>query len=146
MAQPNGAGTAPERDCPEGIGERSWVRPCTVSIDPLSGVRRPDDPFVDVFCAGTVFFDIVFTGLPNYPRTGTEVWAPGMGSSPGGIANIAVAMRRLGLRTCLAAAFGTDVYGEYCWHTLAKQDNLDLPASRRLDGWHSPVTVSLAVN
>jgi sugar/nucleoside kinase (ribokinase family) len=117
-----------------------------VSIDPLSAVRRPGDPFVDVFCAGTVFFDIVFTGLDHFPRSGTEVWAPGMGSSPGGIANIAVAMRRLGVRTWLAAPFGNDVYGEYCWDTLAEQEDVDLTASRRFDGWHSPVTVSLAIS
>jgi sugar/nucleoside kinase (ribokinase family) len=117
-----------------------------VSIDPLSAVRRPGDPFVDVFCAGTVFFDIVFTGLEHFPPSGTEVYAPGMGSSPGGIANIAVAMRRLGVRTWLAAPFGADVYGEYCWETLAEQEDVDLTASRRFDGWHSPVTVSLAIS
>lgn len=116
-----------------------------VMIDPLAGVRRPGDPFVDVFCAGQVFFDIVFTGLPQMPMPGTEGWAPGMGSSPGGLANMAVAMRRLGLRTWLAAAFGDDLYGDYCWDTLAAQEDIDLSASRRFDGWHSPVTVSLAV-
>lgn len=116
-----------------------------VMIDPLAAVRRPKDPFVDVFCAGQVFFDIVFTGLEQMPPPGTEEWAPGMGSSPGGLANMAVAMRRLGLRTWLAAAFGDDLYGDYCWDTLAGQEDIDLSASRRFDGWHSPVTVSLAV-
>jgi len=140
-------------DWPDGLRQPARTRPpdrtrppCAVTIDPLSAARRPGDPFVDVFCAGTVFFDIVFTGLPNFPRTGTEVWAPGMGSSPGGIANIAVAMRRLGLRTWLAAPFGTDVYGEYCWETLSEQEDVDLTASRRFEGWHSPVTVSLAID
>ncbi|WP_243837611.1 carbohydrate kinase family protein [Cumulibacter soli] len=116
-----------------------------VMIDALSSVRRPGDPFVDVFCAGEVFFDLVFTGLDEMPPPGTEGWAPGMGSSPGGLANMAVAMRRLGLRTWLAAAFGDDLYGDYCWDTLAAQEDIDLSASRRFDGWHSPVTVSLAV-
>lgn len=116
-----------------------------VMIDPLSAVRRSGDPFVDVFCAGQVFFDIVFTGLEQMPSPGTEEWAPGMGSSPGGLANMAVAMRRLGLRTWLAAAFGDDLYGDYCWDTLAAQEDIDLSPSRRFDGWHSPVTVSLAV-
>lgn len=116
-----------------------------VMIDPLSAVRRPGDPFVDVFCAGQVFFDIVFTGLEEMPRLGTEAWAPGMGSSPGGMANMAVAMRRLGLRTWLAAAFGDDMYGDYCWETLGEQEDIDLTASRRFDDWHSPITVSLAL-
>ena len=74
---------------------------------------------VDVFVQGMVFLDIVFTGLHELPRPGTEVWADGMGSCPGGIANLAVAASRLGLRTSLAAAFGDDDYGDFCWRVLA---------------------------
>jgi len=29
----------------------------------------------DVFMHGTVFLDIIFTGLPTLPAAGTEVWA-----------------------------------------------------------------------
>jgi len=136
----------PDSDCPDELRRPSAGRLVAASIDPLSCVRRAGDPFIDVFCAGTVFIDIVFTGLRYFPRAGTEVWAPGMGSSPGGIANAAVAMRRLGMRTWLAAAIGADVYGDYCWDTLARQEDVDLTPSRRFDGWHSPVTVSLAIN
>ena len=97
-----------------------------------------------MFVSGLLFFDIVFTGLDGPPRLGTEVWTGGMGSGPGGIANLAVPLRRLGLRTALAAAFGPDVYGEYCWEVLSEQEGVDLSRSRRFPGWHSPVTVSLA--
>ena len=68
-----------------------------------------------------------------------------MGSCPGGIANLAVAARRLGLRTSLAAAFGDDAYGDFCWETLADEEGVDLSRSRRFEGWHCPVTVSMAV-
>ena len=78
-------------------------------FDPLAGRRAAADPACDVLLWGTVFLDIIFTGLPHLPAAGTEVWADGMGSSPGGIANLAVASSRLGLRTSLAAAFGDDV-------------------------------------
>ncbi|WP_347343571.1 PfkB family carbohydrate kinase [Jatrophihabitans telluris] len=94
---------------------------------------------------GTVFFDIVLTGLPALPSNGTELLAPGMGSCPGGIANLAVAASRLGLSTGLAAVFGDDVYGDFLWRTLADQEGVDLSLSRRITAWHSPVTVSLAV-
>jgi sugar/nucleoside kinase (ribokinase family) len=73
----------------------------------------------DVVLSGTVFLDIIFTGLPRPPAPGTEVWAEGLGSCPGGIANLAVALSRLGLRTALAAAIGEDVYGDFCWEVLA---------------------------
>jgi sugar/nucleoside kinase (ribokinase family) len=98
----------------------------------------------DVFLSGTVFLDIVFTGMLSPPSGGHEVWTDGMGSSPGGVANLAVACARLGLSTSLAAAFGGDVYGDYCWSLLQDSEGIDLSHSRRFEGWHTPVTVSLA--
>ncbi|MBO0845656.1 MAG: carbohydrate kinase family protein [Nocardioides sp.] len=99
----------------------------------------------DLFLQGTVFLDIIFTGLSSLPANGQEVWAQGMGSSPGGIANLAIAASRLGLHTSLAAAFGDDLYGDFCWQTLADQEGVDLSRSRRFEHWHSPVTVSMAI-
>lgn len=104
------------------------------------------DPEVDIFLCGTVFLDIVFTGMLTPPSGGHEVWTDGMGSSPGGVANLAVACTRLGLSTSLAAAFGGDVYGDYCWQVLSEKEGIDLSHSRRFAGWHSPVTVSLALD
>ncbi|MFJ3665007.1 carbohydrate kinase family protein [Streptomyces sp. NPDC090106] len=114
------------------------------AVDPLAALRAPGDPGCDVYLTGTVFLDIVFTGLATAPVRGTESWARGMGSSPGGVANMATALARLGLRTSLAAAFGDDHYGEYCWDALEQGEGIDLTPSRTVRGWHSPVTVSMA--
>lgn len=114
----------------------------TATNDPT----RDAAPALDVIMQGTVFLDIVLTGLPGLPVGGTEITADGMGSCPGGVANLAVAASRLGLRTGLAAAFGDDMYGDFLYRTLAEQEHIDLSLSRRFDDWHSPVTVSLAVN
>ncbi|QGV80702.1 carbohydrate kinase family protein [Streptomyces ficellus] len=116
----------------------------TAGVDPLGALRTPADPECDVFLTGTVFLDIIFTGLDSAPVRGTESWARGMGSSPGGVANMATALARLGLRTSLAAAFGDDHYGEYCWDALEQGEGIDLTRSRTVPGWHSPVTVSMA--
>lgn len=113
-------------------------------VDPLVALRAAGDPPWDVYLTGTVFLDIIFTGLDSAPVRGTESWARGMGSSPGGVANMATALARLGLRTSLAAAFGDDHYGEYCWDALEQGEGIDLSASRTVPGWHSPVTVSMA--
>ncbi|MEU5630600.1 carbohydrate kinase family protein [Streptomyces rishiriensis] len=113
-------------------------------VDPLAARRAPDDPPWDVYLTGDVFLDIVFTGLDSAPVRGTESWARGMGSSPGGVANMATALARLGLRTSLAAAFGDDHYGEYCWDALEHGEGIDLSTSRTVPGWHSSVTVSMA--
>lgn len=126
-----------------GLDHMHTPRPCA-GFDPLAALRTPDAPAVDVFLTGTVFLDIVFTGLRTAPVRGSETWASGMGSSPGGVANMAAALARLGLRTSLAAAFGDDKYGEYCWETLERGEGIDLSRSRMVPGWHSPVTVSMA--
>ncbi len=123
-------------------GEGSSYR--QAQVDPLAALRAPGEPPWDVYLTGTVFLDIIFTGLDSAPVRGTESWARGMGSSPGGVANMATALARLGLRTSLAAAFGDDHYGEYCWDALEQGERIDLSTSRTVPGWHSPVTVSMA--
>ncbi|QIB45891.1 carbohydrate kinase family protein [Streptomyces aureoverticillatus] len=141
MAVPPGAPPHP----PASAAETADTTVTTVStVDPLKSTRRAGDPPCDVYLTGTVFLDIIFTGLDSAPVRGTESWARGMGSSPGGVANMATALSRLGLRTSLAAAFGDDHYGEYCWDALARGEGIDLASSRTVPGWHSPVTVSMA--
>ncbi len=103
----------------------------------------PDGSVLDVFLSGPLFLDVVFSGLPTPPRPGTEVWASGMGSLPGGIANLAVATSRLGLSTGLATGFGGDVYGRWCWDILS-DEAIDLSRSTRIASQHTSVTVSLA--
>jgi len=98
----------------------------------------------DVFLSGLLFADVVFSGLEKPPTLGTEIWTRGMDSGPGGIANFAVALRRLSMQTALAAAFGADMLGDYCWAELAGREGVDLSRSRRFPGWPTPVTVSLA--
>ncbi|MDR1186741.1 MAG: PfkB family carbohydrate kinase [Bifidobacteriaceae bacterium] len=106
-------------------------------------IDRPAPGAADVMLAGTVFCDIIFTGLPHPPAPGQEIWSDGMGTSPGGIANLAVACARLGLGTSLASCFSSDGYGQWCWEVL-REEGVDLSCSRTCPQWHSPVTVSLA--
>lgn len=96
----------------------------------------------DVFLHGDVFFDLVFTGLERPPRPGAEILTSGMGSLPGGIANLAVATARLGLRTTLAAGFGDDVYGQWCRRVLS-EEGVDLTPSITVPQ-HTNVTVSMS--
>ena len=120
--------------------------PTSSAFDPLAARRTAAGPDLDVFVWGTVFLDMIFAGLPATPSPGPEVGAVGRAACPGGIANLAVATRRLGLRTSLAAAFSDDDYGDFCWRTLEEQEGIDLSRSRRFADWHSPVTVSMSVD
>ncbi|MGI5169808.1 PfkB family carbohydrate kinase [Spirillospora sp. CA-253888] len=134
----------PAQRPPAPLTDPPLTDPCE-GREPAGERLHPDgSPGLDVFLAGQVFMDMIFTGLPGLPPPGTEVVTDGLGSAPGGIANIAVAMSRLGLRVGLAAAFGDDLFGDYLWRTLAGQEEVDLSRSRRPAGWSTPVTVSLA--
>lgn len=119
--------------------ERCW------SWDPLADQREDSDPPLDVLTSGTVFFDIIFTGMSRMPRPGEELWATGMGSCPGGIANLSTALARLGLRTGLVAGFGDDAYADWMWETLSRQERIDLSSSPRFSNFHSALTVAMTV-
>lgn len=99
---------------------------------------------VDAFFAGTVFLDVILSGLPSAPVPGQEIWATGRALSPGGIANNAAGTARLGLRTGLAAAFGDDECGDLVWRMLAAEPRLDLSWSRRVPRLDTALTVSLS--
>jgi sugar/nucleoside kinase (ribokinase family) len=103
-----------------------------------------DDDRPDVLLTGLLFYDLVLTGLGKPPTPGEEIWTKGMGCGPGGIANLAVAAARFGLRTSLATVFGDDFYGEHCRDVLCDQEGVDLSLSRTADDWPTPVTVSIA--
>ena len=87
----------------------------TTDFDPLAAQRSDADPPLDVLSTGTVFFDLIFSGLDRMPHPGEELYARGMGSCPGGIANLSTALARLGLRTGLVAGFGDDAYADWMW-------------------------------
>jgi sugar/nucleoside kinase (ribokinase family) len=99
---------------------------------------------VDAFFAGTVFLDVILSGLPSAPVPGQEIWATGQALSPGGIANNAAGTARLGLRTGLAAVFGDDECGDLVWRMLAAEPRLDLSWSRRVPRLDTALTVSLS--
>lgn len=92
---------------------------------------------------GSVFFDLVYSGLADEPRPGTEVQAAHLGISPGGVANIAVALARLGLDVGLSALFAQDAFGDYLW-SLLEYEGIDLSLSARVPDWTTPVTTSVA--
>ncbi len=96
-----------------------------------------------VHVVGTVFFDLVYSGLAAPPQAGTEVRAKNLGISPGGVANIAVALARLGLDVGLSAVFAEDTFGHYLWSALA-YEGIDLSLSVRSLDWTTPVTTSIA--
>jgi sugar/nucleoside kinase (ribokinase family) len=113
--------------------------PCELEYGPCAGPL----PKRRVHVIGTVFFDLVYSGLEVPPQPGTEVRAKNLGISPGGVANIAVALARLGLDVGLSAVFAEDAFGHYLWSALA-YEGIDLSLSERALDWTTPVTTSMA--
>jgi len=75
---------------------------------------------VDVVCVGTPFLDVIFRGLPIMPSAGEEVLAAGVVIVPGAMANVAFAMRQLGLEAVVCAPVGTDAAGRFLQQLMAE--------------------------
>ena len=56
-----------------------------------------------VLVAGPLFLDVVMGPLGHAPVPGQEQWVPGCALAPGGAANQAVALARLGARAAPAS-------------------------------------------
>lgn len=94
---------------------------------------------VDVACLGAPFLDLIFRGLASVPGPGEERGAEQLVVVPGAIANVAYALRQLGLDAVVCAPVGTDPAGRLLRDLMA---DAGIP-------WHgspspaTPVTVSL---
>lgn len=110
---------------------------------PVSASPTPSVPKFDVLGCGLLFYDLVFSGLPESGiRPGEEVWTEKFGHGPGGIANFGIACTRLGLSSTLAAVLGDDQFGRLCVEDL-RREGVDLGACVVAPGWSTPVTVAL---
>ncbi|MDE3133190.1 MAG: bifunctional hydroxymethylpyrimidine kinase/phosphomethylpyrimidine kinase [Acidobacteriota bacterium] len=90
-----------------------------------------------------MFLDLVFAALEQPPALGTEVRAAAFEGAPGGLANVAVALARLGVDVSLSAILGDDLFGRHLWETL-ERERVDLTYSQRVEGWGTPVTAAIA--
>jgi sugar/nucleoside kinase (ribokinase family) len=94
---------------------------------------------VDVACVGDPFLDLIFLGLPAMPVPGEERLADRLKVVPGGMANVAFALRRLGLEAVICAPRGRDPAGRFLAQLLADEG---VPWHGR-EGEATPVTVAL---
>ncbi len=74
---------------------------------------------VDVVCAGSPFLDLIFRGLPQIPSAGEETLARELAIVPGAMANVAFALRRLGLDAVVCSPVGTDTAGRFLQELMA---------------------------
>jgi len=98
----------------------------------------------DILIPGKYFCDIIFTGLPDFPKLGTEIYSKQVNIVPGGGALISViALRRLGMNVGWISRFGTDFFSQYVQHYL-ETERVDMSLVMQLPEPMQRVTVSLS--
>jgi sugar/nucleoside kinase (ribokinase family) len=78
----------------------------------------------DVLLPGGYYCDLIFTGLPEMPRLGAEVFSSGFAIVPGALFYTTLALHRLQLRAGWACDFGDDIFSQFVLGA-ARQEGLD---------------------
>jgi sugar/nucleoside kinase (ribokinase family) len=86
----------------------------------------------DVLVAGEYYCDLIFSGLPDVPRLGADMFAAGLDVMPGGTYNMVLALKRLGLSAPWACDFGTDLFSRLVLEQ-AERDGINPMLFNRLD-------------
>jgi sugar/nucleoside kinase (ribokinase family) len=96
---------------------------------------------LDVLLPSAYFCDLIFTGLPDVPRLGDEVFCHGLKVMPGAGFIPAVALTRLGLNVGWACDFGNDFFSRYVLEEAGRQ-NLNTKLFQQYDRPLQAVTVA----
>src|SRR5512135_1098656 len=66
-----------------------------------------------VLLYGTYFLDLIYTGLPQFPEFGKDIYSREFEMRPGAAFYTALALHRLGVRCGWACAFGDDLFSRF---------------------------------
>ena len=101
----------------------------------------------NVLCVGRLYCDLIFTGLPRMPTTGSEVYSDGVGLHAGGGAAVTAGhLAALGHETALAAHLPAAALGDVVVRELDGV-GVDLRFCHALDEKRDPqITVALVYN
>lgn len=96
----------------------------------------------DILLLGEYFFDQIFTGMPEFPELGREVYASDLTTTGGAMFITAAALTRLGAKVGWPACFGDDAYSQFV-RDLAVREGIDLTLARSLPHPYRRVTTSI---
>ncbi len=99
----------------------------------------------DIVLLGDYFYDLIYTGLAEFPSLGREIFSTAMTSTGGAMFITAAALRRLGANVGWAGTFGSDEYSRFVWELAAKED-IDLHLARTLGRPYRQITTSMPLH
>lgn len=99
----------------------------------------------DIVLLGDYFYDLIYTGLAEFPSLGREIFSTAMTSTGGAMFITAVALRRLGSNVGWAGTFGSDEYSGFV-RELAFQEDVDLRLARVLERPYRQITTSMPLH
>ena len=96
----------------------------------------------DIFLPGDYCFDVIYTGLPEFPVLGREIYTEGITVTGGAMYITAASLHRLNVNTAWVACFGNDYYSQFV-RTLAQEEGINLSLATDLDQPFRRVSTSL---
>ena len=99
----------------------------------------------DLLLLGDYFFDIIFSGLVEFPSLGREVYSDSITSTGGAMFITASSLRRLGANITWIAQFGNDPYSRFVYD-LAVSEGIDLSLARFFDAPYRRITSSMPLH
>jgi sugar/nucleoside kinase (ribokinase family) len=100
-------------------------------------------PHYDILVPGSYFCDIIFTGLPQFPELGTEIFSQNIQIIPGGVLNTVVALCRLGVKVGWRGLIGTDFFSRFVQQYI-EAEGVDTSLIAQVDHPLRRVTVALS--
>src|ERR1700712_508987 len=101
-----------------------------------------DSQNYDVLLLGDYFYDLIYSGLPEFPSLGRECYSSHITSTGGALFITATALRRLGVNVGWVCNFGTDEYSKFV-RGLAVEEGIDMVWARSLNTPFRRITSSL---
>jgi sugar/nucleoside kinase (ribokinase family) len=97
----------------------------------------------EILIPGNYFCDLIFTGIPNFPSLGSEIYTQKLAVTVGGVLNTVIALQRLGVQVGWLGQVGTDLFSRFVLETV-QNEGVDSALLTRLETAFQRVTVALS--
>lgn len=102
-------------------------------------------PAYDLFIPGDYFVDLIYTGLPQFPALGQEIYSTGVVSTGGGVLITVLALHRLRARVGWGGCFGDDYYSDFAYQ-FAQSHGVDLTLAKRVPQPYRRISTSISLD